>query len=109
MRGGVLGQALAGLGRAELLRVGEGRTQQIALRSIGQIIKREVIDPLDRVRPVGVNADAVCVRRDQERRVFKRDGILQKLREGPVEVFLRPLVLPCEMALAPDIGPALAG
>ena len=57
---------------------------------------------------VGEGADAVGVRHDQERRVLQRDGVLQGLGEGAVEVLLAALVFPGEAALAPHIGPALA-
>jgi hypothetical protein len=63
---------------------------------------------LHRVGEVGVDADAVHVGHDQQRRVFERDAILQELRKGFVEVLSRPLIFPGEMALAPDIGPTIA-
>ncbi len=60
------------------------------------------------VRPVGVDADAVHVGHDQQRRIVPRDGILLTLGEGLVENPGLALVFPGKTVLAPDGRPAVA-
>lgn len=55
--GGFLGQDLARLGRAQSFRGGEGCPQEIALGPVSEVVKRQRVDLLDGVRPVGVDAD----------------------------------------------------
>ena len=52
--------------------------------------------------------EAVQVADNQERRVLKRFAVKLKLPEGRLQVAVFALVLPAELALAPDIRSALA-
>ncbi|MBB3989585.1 hypothetical protein GGR19_000990 [Croceicoccus naphthovorans] len=104
----LFGQHLARLCWLQPFRIEEAIAQEIAGGAIEQIIQREFVDLLHRVRPVGVDAEAVHVTDDQQRRIVERDGILLQLGECAVEVLLLALVFPGEAFLAPDICPALA-
>jgi hypothetical protein len=66
------------------------------------------VDLRDRVRPIRVDAEAVEIADDKERRVLQREGVLLELREGGVQVFPLALVFPSEMAALPNVGPTLA-
>ena len=63
---------------------------------------------VDRVGPVRMDANAVHVRHDQQRRIIKRNGILLELQERLVEILALALVFPGKTVLAPHIGPAIA-
>ena len=66
----------------------------------------KVVLRLNRVGPVGVDAEALGVGDDQQRRVFQRHRIELQLLIGEVEVGAVLLVLPAEVAALPDIGEA---
>ena len=106
--GGVLGQRVAGFGRFEAAGVGEGGEQRVAVRGVAQVVERDGVGLLDGVGPVGADDDAVHVGHDQERRVLERDGVVEELTVGGVEVCVLSLLFPAEAALAPDVGPAFA-
>jgi hypothetical protein len=63
-------QRLPGLGRAELLGIGKGELEPVALRTVEQVLRGELVDLLHRVGPVGVDEDAVHVGHDQKGRVL---------------------------------------
>ena len=108
LAGGFLGQGLPGFRRLEDVGIGEGGAQFLALASVDQVFKVEIMHLLHRVGPVGVDADAVHVGHDEQRRIFQRDAVLQKLVERRVEVLARAFIFPGEAAAFPDIGPAFA-
>ena len=103
-----LGQFLPGLAGLELVGIGEGRLEEVAPTAVEQIVECEDVRFLDRVGPVGVDADHVHVGHDQERGIFQRRDILQQLRQRLIQVGVAALVFPREMAALPDIGPAFA-
>ena len=107
-RGRLFGQHLPRLGGLEPVGVGERSLENVPRRRVFQIVKREFVDLLDGVGPVGVDPEAVHVRDYQQRRVFQRQRVLLELGERLVQVLALALVFPGEAALAPDIGPALA-
>nr|WP_240790283.1 hypothetical protein [Rhodobacter sp. SY28-1] len=106
--GSFLGQDLAGLLGLEAFGVDEAGLEKVALGPVKQVFQGDLVHLLDGVGPVGVDADAVHVGHNQQRRVFQRDSVLLKLGEGGVQVLALALVFPGEAVLAPDIGPAFA-
>ena len=56
----------------------------------------------------GMDDDAFAVGDDEERWVFKLQGVVGELLQGGVEVAPRLFVFPTEIAAFPDIGPAVA-
>lgn len=104
----LLGQRLPGLTGLELFWIGEGALQFFADLPVEHIFKREFVDFLNRVGPVGVDTNAVHIRHDQQRRIFQCDRVLQKLAKCLVEVFSRSFVFPCKAALAPNVSPTFA-
>ena len=106
--GGLLGQQSPGLGGFQRLGVQKAIAQAVAGRGVGQVFKLDGAGLLDGVGPVGVDADHIHIRHDQQRRVVEGDGIALQLGKGGVEVGSLALVFPAKAILAPDIGPALA-
>ena len=107
-RGGLGGQGVARLRRAEAVGLGEGGAEQVAPGAVEQVVEGEGVGLLHRVGEVGVDHDAVDVTGDEQRRVLEGCGVYQELGVGGVEVLVLALVFPAEAALAPDVGPALA-
>ena len=56
----------------------------------------------------GVDNDAFAVADDEQRRVFKLQGVVGELLEGGVQVAAGFLVFPAEVAALPDVGLAVA-
>jgi hypothetical protein len=88
--------------------VTEDVAQQFARLGVRKVLKREVVPLLNRVGPVGVDAEALGVGDDQDRRVFQRHRVELQLPIGEVEVGAVLLVLPAEMPALPDVGEARA-
>jgi hypothetical protein len=104
----LLGQLLPCPARLKGLGIGERLLQPLAKGAINQVLRGELVHLLHRVGEVGVDADAVHVGHDQQWGVFQRDAVLQELRERGFQVFATAFVFPREMALAPDVCPAVA-
>ena len=104
--GDVLGDLLAGLLRLQPLGMAEDVAQQLARAGVRDVVEREVVLLLNRVGPVGVDAEALGVGDDQQRRIFQRDRIELELLIGAVEVGAVLLVFPAEMPALPDVGEA---
>ena len=105
---GLLGDLGGGDGRAQRLRVGEGFAQQIELGRLQQVVEGEFIGDPDGVGEVGVDAKALAVADDQERRVAERAAVEQQLAVGFVQVGVVAFVLPGEVVALPDVGVALS-
>jgi hypothetical protein len=104
----LLGKLLPRLLRFELLGVDERCFQPVANGSVGQIFKCELVCLLDTVGPVGPDNDPIHVGHDQQRRIFKRDRILQELSVGLLEIGVSAFILPTETFAPPHVGPAIA-
>lgn len=107
LAGRLPGDLLRGLRRAQLRGVVEGVVEMPALLGHQQIVQCDRVDALDGVGEVGVNEDAFDIGDDEERRVLQRLAVLEQLLIGAVQVGVLALVLPGEVALLPDVGPAL--
>jgi hypothetical protein len=104
----LLGQRLACLVGFQPFGVGETGAQQVALARIQQVVQRKGMGGADEAGPVGVDADMVHVRHDQQRRIAQRPLVLLQLREGGGQILALALVFPSEAVFTPDVGPALA-
>ena len=71
-----------------------------------QILEGEGVDCLGRAREVGMDLEPVHVADDEQGRVVERFTVAQELIVGSVEVLVLSLVLPGEVSLFPNIGPA---
>lgn len=111
-----LGDAGAGEGGSQPLRLGEQRSQHLQRRQrrccgrgrCRQVGQGEGVRPLGRAGEVGMHLESVQVAHHQQRRVVKILAVLQQLLIGGGQVLALALVLPAEMVLEPDIGPAVA-
>ena len=70
--------------------------------------QKPLSDIVDCVGPVGVDADFIHVRDDEQRRIVQRQRILLQLGQRCGEVLAPALVLPGEVVFPPHIGPAVA-
>ena len=105
---GLLGDLGGGDGRAQRLRVGEGFAQQIELGRLQQVVEGQLVGDPDGVGEVGVDAKALAVADDQERRVGECAAVEQQLAVGFVQVGVVALVLPGEVVALPDVSVALS-
>ena len=107
-RRGGLRHCLPRPGRLQPLRFQKRPAQEIQPGGIGQIVQRQPMGGVDRVREIGVNLNRLHVRDDQQHRVFQRQGVLLQLPKRRRQILVFALVLPGETMPAPDIGPPLA-
>ncbi len=77
LRRSFLGHLLGALGRAELLGVEESIAQHAQAGGFQQFVERELVDGLDGVGEVRVDADCGHVGDDQQRRILQGFAILQ--------------------------------
>ena len=105
---GFFRQRLAGFARLQPFRVTEHPFETLPLLRFMQIIEREFMNLLDRIGPVRMNAKPLHVANDQERRIFKGNGILLQLHISGLQVLMLALILPAEIPTLPDIRPAVA-
>src|SRR6187549_3228332 len=73
-----------------------------------EVFEREFFLFLNRIGPVGVDAEALGVGNDKQRWIFQRHRIELKLLIGEIEIGAIFLVFPPEMSALPDIGKARA-
>ncbi len=107
----VLRQVKTGVARPQSFGVDEHIAQHLQrarFRRVNQVIERNLVRDADRVRPVRVNDDPLKVARHQQRRMFERHRILEKLLMRLIEVRPLLLVLPGKKALLPHVGKAAA-
>jgi len=99
---------------AQQLRVREDGAQDLQRRLragrrrlvVEEIVQIEGIDRFYGVGVVGMDLEAVEVADDEERGAFQIFAVLLYLSISGLEVLVLPLVLPCEVAPLPDVGPA---
>ncbi len=114
--GGKLGELAGGLGGdggggffgAELFGVGEHPFEQLPGFRLDQLLDADFARFVRVAGEGGVDDDVFTVANDEQRRVFKLQGVVGELLEGGVQVTAGLLVFPAEVAALPDIGPAVA-
>ena len=104
--GDILGDLLAGLLRLQALGMPEDVAQKLARAGMRQVFDRKLVPLLNRVGPVGIDAETLGVGDDEQRRIFQRHRIELQLLIGAVEVGAVLLVFPAEVSALPDIGKA---
>jgi len=92
----------------EPLGVDEQGFEDLPILLLRQVLEGEGIDRLGRPGEVGMNLEPVHVGDDEQGRVVERLPVAQELVVGGFQVLVLALVLPGEVALLPDVGPALA-
>ena len=95
------------LARPQPLRLRNRPLELVAGRTVREIVERKLVQLAHAVRPVGADPELRHVRDDQERRVLQGKRVLPQLVERRVEVRALALVLPCEAAALPHVGPAV--
>ena len=94
--------------RAQFLGIGEDPAQDLQIFVVDQFFDANFARLVWVAGEGCVDDDALAVGDDEERRVFKLQGIIGELLQSGVEVAPRLFVLPDEIAAFPDIGPAVA-
>ncbi len=104
----ILGDRFPRPGRLQPFRFQKRPTQQIQLRGIGQIVQRQPMSDINRIREIRVNLNRLHIGNDQQLRIFQRQRVLLQLPPRRVQVFMLALVFPGETTPSPDIRPAIA-
>jgi len=94
------------LGGAKFIRGGEDVAEHVEVGRLGKVVEIEAMYLLDGVREIRVDFEAVQVADHQQRRVFEIVAVELELAVGGVQIAMLLFVLPGEMALEPNIGPA---
>lgn len=114
--GGELGELAGSLGGdggsgsfgAQLFGVGEHPFEELACFRLDELLDADGARFVRVAGEGGVDDDAFAVADDEQRRVFKLQGVVGELLEGGAQVAAGFLVFPAEMAALPDVGPAVA-
>jgi len=106
--GGSLGDLFNPRPRFQPLGVDEQGLEDLPVLLLRQVREGEGMNRLGRPGEVGVDLEPVHVGDDEQGRVVERLPVAQELVVGGLQVLVLPLVLPGEVALLPDVGPAFA-
>ena len=82
--GRLFGQRLPGLARLQAFGIGEDPFEFLADVGVPEVIKAELVNLRNAIRPIGMYTEPVHIADDQQRRIFQRQGVLLKLGEGGI-------------------------
>ena len=108
LAGGVGGDGGGGFFRAQLFGVGEHPFEELAGFRLDELLDADGAWFVRVAGEGGVDDDVFAVADDEQRRVFKLQGVVGELLEGGVQVAAGFLVFPAEVAALPDVGLAVA-